>query len=174
MRSFEELPPTHMIRLTSFAMVPDRELTKRVRRFLERLRYRVACEYLVVNEWSDGHRHMHLLVRTAGTITPELVSNLWEKVMPGPMSAKSSYCRPVASAARVACYVVKHVRDAAKKEVAPKSYAGRVMTYSKGFLSQSMEALWREQCRQWKHGLRSGSAPSQEGSQSCQTGATKI
>src|SRR5207244_2635053 len=84
-RSFEELPPTHMIRLTSFAMLlSDRELTKRLQRFLERLRYRVPCEYLLVNEWNGGHRHVHLLIRADGEITAELVSELWAKVIPGP------------------------------------------------------------------------------------------
>src|SRR5262249_54233251 len=62
-RSFQTLPPTHMIRLTAFAMLTDRELTKRIRQFLDRLRYRVPLEYLLVNEWSDGHRHVHILVR---------------------------------------------------------------------------------------------------------------
>lgn len=35
------------------------------------------------------------------------------------------------------------------EEVAPKSYSGRVMSYSKGFLSQSMKLLWRDQVREW-------------------------
>jgi hypothetical protein len=46
-------------------------------------------------------------------------------------------------------YIVKHVREERKKEVAAKTYGGRVMSYSKGFLSQSMNALWRDQLREW-------------------------
>jgi hypothetical protein len=149
MRSFKELPPTHMIRLTSFALLSDSELTKRVRWFLDRLRYRVPCEYLLVNEWSDGHRHMHILVRAAGEITPELVSELWHNVLGGPKSLGTSYCRPIRNPGGAARYIVKHVNDAAKKEVAPKTYSGRVMTYSKGFLSKSMQSLWREQLQDW-------------------------
>jgi hypothetical protein len=149
MRSFKELPPTHMIRLTSFALLSDSELTKRVRWFLDRLRYRVPCEYLLVNEWSDGHRHTHILVRSGGEITPELVSELWAKLIPGPKAIRSTYCRPIRNPAGAARYIVKHVNDAAKKEVAPKTYSGRVMTYSKGFLSKSMQSLWREQLQDW-------------------------
>jgi hypothetical protein len=130
-------------------MLTDRELTRRHTRFLERLRYRVPCEYLLVNEWRGGQRHVHLLVRASGEITPELVSALWAKLIPGPTSIRSSYCRPVRTPTGAARYIVKHVRDGAKKEVAPRTYQGRVMTYSKGFLSQSMDALWREQLREW-------------------------
>jgi hypothetical protein len=138
-----------MIRLTSFATLTNRELTRRLTRFLGRLRYRVRCEYLLVNEWRGEQRHAHLLIRASGEITPELVSALWAKVIPGPTSIRSSYCRPVRNPIAVARYVVKHVLDEAKKEVAPRTYPGRVMTYSKGFLSQSLDTLWREQLRDW-------------------------
>ena len=120
-----------------------------MQRFLKRLRYRVACEYLVVNEWNGGHRHVHLLIRADGEITAELVSELWAKVIPGPRSIRSSYCGPVENPIGAARYIVKCVRDEGKKEVAPRSYQGRVMTCSRGFLSQSMDALWREQVREW-------------------------
>jgi hypothetical protein len=130
-----------MIRLTCFALLSDRELTKRLRRFLDRPRYRVECEYLLVNEWRQGHRHVHILVRAEGAIKPELASELWAKVSPGPRSIRSIYGRPVEDPIRLARYVVKHVADEAKKEMAPRSYSGRVMTYSKGFLSQTMAAL---------------------------------
>jgi hypothetical protein len=150
LRSFEVLPPTHMIRLTCFAMFSDRELTKRITRFLGRLRYWVPCEYLLVNEWSDGHRHMHILVRAGSEVTAELVSNLWHKVLRGPRGFGTSYCRPVRNPAGLARYTVKHVRDASKAEVAPKTYQGRVMTYSKGFLSRPIETLWRESLEDWK------------------------
>jgi hypothetical protein len=156
MKSFKDLPPTHMVRLTCFAMLSDPELTKRVTRFLERLRYRVSCEYLLVNEWSDGHRHMHILVRAGGEVAPELVSGLWRKVLGGPKSLGTSYCRPVKNPAGLAHYTVKHVRDASMAVVAPKSYRGRVMTYSKGFLSRSMKDLWREAVEEWKQPSRRG------------------
>jgi hypothetical protein len=138
-----------MIRLTSFAMLTDRELTRRLTRFLGRLRYRVACEYLLVNEWRGGQRHVHVLIRASGVIRPEVVSALWAKINPGPRSIRSSYCRQVRNPIGAARYIVKHVRDEAKKEVAPRTYPGRVMTYSKGFLSQSLDTLWREQLREW-------------------------
>ena len=138
-----------MIRLTCYAMLTDRELTTRLRRFLERLRYRVPCENLLVKEWGGGHRHVHLLVRACGEIRPELVSDLWAKFIPGPKSIRSTYCRPVQNLIGAARYIVKHVTDPTKKEVAPRTYEGRVMTYSKAFFSQSMKALWREQVREW-------------------------
>jgi hypothetical protein len=164
MRSFKVLPPTHVIRLTSFAMLPNRELTQRVSRFLERLRYRIPSEYLLVNEWSDGHRHMHLLVRADGDISPALVGELWGKLIPGPKGIRSTYCRPVKNPAGAARYIVKHVGDAGKKEVAPKTYRGRVMTYSREFLSESMESLWRDELRDWNLQRRSGPEGAEESS----------
>jgi hypothetical protein len=77
------------------------------------------------------------------------VSKIWTKVIPGPPSIRSSYCRPVEDPIRVGRYVVKHVQEEGKKEMAPRSYGGRVMTYSRGFPSQSMKALWRDQLREW-------------------------
>jgi hypothetical protein len=151
-RSFESLPPTHTIRLTSFAMLLNRELTKRVTRFLKLLRYRVPCAYLLVNEWSDGHRHMHILLRAESDISSGLVSELWAKVIGGPKVPNSTYCRPVTNPAGIARYIVKHIKDAGKKEVAPKSFKGRVLTYSQGFLSKSMETLSRELAAEWQHG----------------------
>jgi hypothetical protein len=130
-------------------MVPDKELTRRVTRFLERLRYRIPLEYLLVNEWREGHRHMHILVRADTHVTPDLVADLWSKVNPGPRSICTSYCRPVDDPIKIARYIVKDLKDAAKKEVAPKSYEGRVMTYSRRFLAKSMKKLWRELVDDW-------------------------
>jgi hypothetical protein len=96
---------------------------------------------------------MHILVRSAGEITPELVGELWRKVLGGPKSFGTSYCRSIRNPAGAARYIVKHVNDAAKKEVAPKTYGGRVMTYSKRFLTRSMESLWREEVKAWNPGV---------------------
>jgi hypothetical protein len=102
-----------------------------------------------MNEWREGHRHVHIVVRAGDEIQPNLVSDLWAKVHPGPKSSRSCYCRHVQNPAGLARYLVKNIKDAAKKEVAPKSYGGRVMTYSRGFLTRPMEVLWREELNDW-------------------------
>jgi hypothetical protein len=138
-----------MIRLTSKAMITDRELTKRVAQFIRRLRAKVPLEYLIVNEFHGHHRHMHILVRAGADVSGALVSELWSELNPG-KGLRSSYCEPVRNPVALARYLVKHVHDPAKKQVAPRTYSGKVMTYSKGFLSQKMKTLEREVVGEWK------------------------
>jgi hypothetical protein len=130
-------------------MVSDRELTRRIARFLKLLRYRVRLEYLLINEWSEGYRHVHILVRASGDLTSELVGKLWRKVTPGPRGITSSYCRPIRNPIGMARYIVKHVKDGGKKEVAPKNFEGRIMSYSKGFWSEPLRLLRQEVNQMW-------------------------
>ena len=67
-RSFGALPPTHFVRVTALDLVSAGELTRCVGRFLRRLRWR-GCEYFALNEWQEGRRHHHALVRTEGDLT---------------------------------------------------------------------------------------------------------
>src|SRR5262249_34506621 len=66
--SFRDRPPTHEIRITVQAAILDRELSHALGRFLGRLRYRLrnggaSFAYFQMNEWSEGHRHTHILLR---------------------------------------------------------------------------------------------------------------
>ena len=145
--------------MTVFGMISDRDLSLAVSRFLRRLRYRLGtlgCEYLLVNEWSDGHRHMHILIRTGFALTSAMIRELWAKSLPG--MPFTHHCGPVRNPAAIANYVVKHLRDDSKKELAPRSFKGRIYSYSKGFFSKKVAALWDEQLREWDSARERSSA----------------
>jgi hypothetical protein len=151
-RSFWELAPTHHVRLTAYGMISDRELTLAHGRFLSRLKYRLRAlgstiQYLLVNEWSDGQRHVHILVRTDFDLTSGIIRDLWAKSLPGVQF--THHCAPVRSPTAIARYVVKNLKDDAKKELPPRSFRGRIFTYSRGFFTKPVAALWKEQLREW-------------------------
>jgi hypothetical protein len=123
------------------------ELTRCVGRFVRRLRRR-GCEYLAVNEWREGRRHHHVLVRSDRELMGAAVAELWHASCPG--VRVTSYCRPVRSAEASARYVVKDLRDGSKKEVPPEEFGGRLFSYSKRFLSQPLKALLREVVDEWR------------------------
>src|SRR5262249_32491924 len=80
-RSFWELRPPHFVRVTVQGPMESGELTKAVAKFLRRLRWR-GCEYLAVNEWREGRRHHHVLVRSEGELTAAAVAELWKASCP--------------------------------------------------------------------------------------------
>jgi hypothetical protein len=148
-RSFRELPPTHFARITVFAMLPDRELTRLVSKFLRALKRQLrphACEYAAVSEWTEG-RHFHLLIRTGADLPPALFGEVLRKALGDVPS--TFYCRPVKSAAASARYVTKNVKDDSKAELVPQEFADRVVNFSRGFLVRPMADLWREQLAEW-------------------------
>lgn len=151
-RSFEVLPPTHEVRVTVFGVISDRDLSLAIGRFMRRLRYWLrtrgsGSEYLIVNEWSEGHRHTHTLLRAEANLTPRTIRELWTKTLPG--MPFTHHCAPVANPVGLANYVVKHLKDGAKKELAPESFRGRIYSYSKGFFTKPVAALWEEQLSEW-------------------------
>jgi hypothetical protein len=151
-RSFQQSPPTHHVRLTVFGMISDPELTSALGRFLSRLRYWLRKQgatfaYFVMNEWSDGQRHVHILVRTSFTLTTSLIGELWKKTLPRIQHTHN--CSKVRSAPAIARYIVKHLKDDSKKELAPRSYRGRLFNSSRGFLTKNVAALWKELRREW-------------------------
>jgi hypothetical protein len=143
-----------MIRIAVFALITDRDLSRAIGRFLGKLkclfRELYGFEYLVVNEWSEGHRHMHILVRTRAELTPRMIGELWEKTLPG--LPFTHYCKPVRNPIGIANYVVKHLKDDAKKELPPESFRGKVYLYSHGFFTKKVAALWKEQIQEWYPG----------------------
>jgi len=101
-RSFRQLPPTHELRVTVLGLISDRGLSLALGRFLRRLRGRLGrlgsgCQYFAVNEWADGHRHTHVIIRTAAELTPQLVGALWRKTLPG--MPVTYHCAPVCNPA---------------------------------------------------------------------------
>jgi hypothetical protein len=138
--------------LTVLGIISDRELSKAISRFLKRLRYRLSrlgsgFEYFAVNEWSDGHRLTHILVRTEADLTQPLVRALWKKTLPH--LDVTSHCDRVRNPVGMANYVVKHLKDSSKKELPPEEFKGRIYTYSRHFFTKQVAALWEEQRRDW-------------------------
>jgi hypothetical protein len=138
--------------VTVFGVISDRDLSLAIGRFLRRLRYRLkklgsGCDYLVMNEWSEGHRHTHLLLRVDAELTRELIRALWAKTLPGvPFTC---HCAPVKDPGAIANYVVKNLKNGSKKEVPPKSFRGRVYTYSRSFFTRPVAALWKQILQEW-------------------------
>jgi hypothetical protein len=157
-RSFRALPPTHFVRLTVLDPVNPRELTQCVGRFLRRLRRR-GCEYLAVNEWREGRRHHHVLVRTDGELTSAEARELWRGSCRG--ARVTSYCSPVLNSEGSARYVVKDLRDGSKKEVPPAEFGGRLFSYSKHFLAEPLKALLRAVVDEWRSQARTRTAKHQ-------------
>lgn len=149
-RSFRALPPTHHLRITVQDLVGVKELTAAMSKFTRNLKYwlRNDCEYFIMNEWRDRHRHHHLLVRTDHPLPRSLVRELWSKALPG--KHFTHYCCPVRNPARMAHYLVKNVSSDEKKELSAFTFTGRLWTYSRGFLSKSSKELWEEVKAEWE------------------------
>src|SRR5262249_62311793 len=96
--AFSELAPTHFARVTIPGMAP-RQLSRRVNNALRCLKRRNRdLQYGLFHEWTDvegtGH-HVHLLLRTRGVVTREVLKALLQRRLSVPVSV---YCRPVRSA----------------------------------------------------------------------------
>jgi hypothetical protein len=125
--------------------ISDTELSKGMARFLRRLKYR-RHEYFAVNEWKNGQRHHHILVRTNRKLTSSMVRRLWAASCPS--KEFTHYCQPVEDLVRVACYVVKYTREGG--ELAPRGFRGRLVNMSQRFLIAPVQVLWAEQLADWK------------------------
>ncbi len=77
-RSLRDLPATHFLTLRPGpALVGDAAFTKATTRFFALLRKRSsALEYLVMNEWKNGTRHAHALVRASGRLSRRVVRDV--------------------------------------------------------------------------------------------------
>jgi hypothetical protein len=88
-----------------------------------------------------------VLVRAVADLTRQMVRSLWQKTLPGlPFTC---HCEVVRSPAAIARYIVKHLKDDSKKQLAPQTFEGRIYTYSRSFLTRPVAALWKEQLREW-------------------------
>jgi hypothetical protein len=146
-RSFAVLPPTHFLTLAVRDPMGAKELTGCVGRFLRRLRWR-GCEYLALNEWREGRRHHHVLVRAEGELKSALVAELWRASCGG--ARVRSYCEPVRGVEAAGRYVLKDVKDGRKKEVPPADFGGKLFSYSKHFLAEPMQVLLRAVVEEWR------------------------
>jgi hypothetical protein len=145
--SFQELPPTYFLRLRVMDPIEEKVLTANVGKFQRRLRSR-KCEYFTINEWHEGLRHHHILVRTDVDLSPATVAKLWQASCGNVRT--TSYCRAVRSADAVARYLVKDLTAWWKKELPPAEFRGKLFTYSKRFLARPLKILMREVVAEWR------------------------
>jgi hypothetical protein len=133
-RSFAVLPPTHHVRLTVQAILPDRELTKKLSDFLHKLRREIgSLQYLLVNEWVRGRRHSHIVIRTPAALSTPIIRRVWSRVCP---IDANPHCGPVRCAAALARYVAKHLNDE-EPELPPEDFTGRLHNSSRHFFRQA-------------------------------------
>jgi hypothetical protein len=96
-------------------------------------------EYLLVNEWRQGVRHAHALLRLRGKLSRRKVRDA--KKVAGLRVRYAPVRKPVGAAN----YLFKHTKRAERKaELTPMGFRGRMYTASKGFLNKPFKELWRE------------------------------
>ena len=149
--SFQTVPTTHFVRVTVLDPIRPKELTRCVRSVLRRLKWR-GCEYFALNEWSEGKRHHHILVRSGGELTQTVVRELWRASCRG--GRGTSFCEPVRSVEAAARYIVKDLKDGSKKEVPPAEFGGKLFSYSPGFLAEPLKALLKAVVAEWRAKMR--------------------
>jgi HK97 family phage major capsid protein len=142
LRSIEERPPTHfmVIRKDRGANLTDPEFRDAVDRFFKALKKRLdEVEYLKKHEWKHGYHHLHVLLIAPGGIPRDVVR----------AAAKTSgglirvTCRPIENPVGALRYVFKQAtRQAA--DLTPEAFAGKLYSYSRGFLVRPLKRLWRE------------------------------
>ena len=145
LRSARELPPTHEARVTAFDMAGDTELTVAHGRFFRRLR-ESGIEYLAVNEWKHGKRHLHILLRAGSRITAGQVGRWWRASLPRGVRA-TSHCAPIRNVTAFVRYLFKDVREGG--ELPDPGFAGKIYTASRKYLVRKVDVLWQEEREEW-------------------------
>lgn len=144
-RSFRVLPPTHAGRVSSD--LNDKSFDASKRKLARRLSER-KIHYFMVNEWSNGNRHIHLALRIdPGVAVPDLGA-LWKQAHPicaGPTHSMKEMRDPVG----FAHYLFKFNCAHKSPEMPPKDFKGLNYSASKGFLAKPRKQLWLEQIEEW-------------------------
>jgi hypothetical protein len=152
--SFRTLAPTHHAVLACRVPVSEGVFSAALRKFTRKLRRRSGGEFLVVNEWRGGRRHVHCLIRVPGALRSRDVGAWWSSSCPVP--ARHS-CTPVRNPVGLGRYVFKDVKDQSQVEAPPGEFTGRLFSYSRAFFAAPIRDLWRAQLREWEE-LRRTSA----------------
>jgi hypothetical protein len=140
LESSRDRPPTHVMRLTRIDEVTYASLRRSVQRYHRSLHRHVSYHHVTVLEHVGGRPHHHLLVRAGGDIPPSLVSQLWHQSCPG--GRVTSYVRPIRDVRAAIRYTLKHMTGV-MPELPPEGYRGRLLTYSRGYLSAPSRVLWQ-------------------------------
>jgi hypothetical protein len=141
-QSFRTLPPTHTACVSATGLT-SAQLSAAHSKLYRRLRAR-ATHYAGVQEWADGRRHLHLLLRDRW-LYHGLIQLLWLKSLPPGAVATAFYCEPIAHRTALAKYLVKHPDQQKPGECPPKFFRGHVISYSRGFLSAPAKVLWKRE-----------------------------
>lgn len=160
-RSFRERPPTFCftLKLTDGRATTDVEMASLLRCFCQRIRdFRKGCqeilEYDIRIEFRRQQPHAHLSVISSiwnsKAAAKQVVKGWWSKSCPSRLT--SVYCDFVHNVEGWANYIAKNVIDRKGIERPPSEWDGRkcrLVWRSRGFLTKSKAALWREQCEEW-------------------------
>ena len=133
---------------------------KLVGRFLRGLRRR-GCEYFSLNEWHEGKRHHHVVVRTEEDLRSDVVKDLWRASCRG--ARVTSYCQQVRNVEGTARYITKDVMDPSRGPAA--WFRGKLFSYSKGFLAAPLKELLRAVVAEWRSQVQNRSGDDQRGDQ---------
>jgi hypothetical protein len=87
------------------------------------------------------------IVRTDVDLKSQIIRALWHKTLPH--LDVTSHCDRVRNPIGMANYVVKHLKDSAKKELPPEGFRGRIYSYSRAFFTKQVASLWLEQRQEW-------------------------
>ena len=162
--SFGELPPTHHFRLTIRDNgITNKLLTEIVGSVLKKMKYKLkpdTFDYLVVNEWSKGKRHHHIVLRTSERLTARFVRPLVEKTLVAfakrhpnvhlrSLGKDDLSVMIVRNPVGLAKYVVKDLKDRSKAELPPAEFKGRIFTMSQTFLVRPRDILLNEVKAKW-------------------------
>jgi hypothetical protein len=150
-RALGERPPDYTLRVTAFGLCDD-AVSRAEDSFVRRLKH-LGCEYFLVREWQDGGsgRHAHLVVRSNGRLSRAKVGELWKASVRAAAKTKgvktTHYAARIRSPRALARYLAKDVKGGGA--VAPRSFRGRVVRYSRNFLPRTLKPLWAEVREGW-------------------------
>lgn len=144
--SVQRLPPTHFLTLRPGPTVPHNSSGKCCTKFWRAARRRGRCpelEYLAVREWKGGVQHAHALIRVPRGISTRALRRIVRDS--GAAAGVRVSCKRVRTHHGAVNYLCKHTRRREKKaELPPRSFRGKIYVASRGFLTASVDELWRE------------------------------
>jgi hypothetical protein len=119
-------PVTHHLRLSCLEGLPDRLLSHAHSAFFRRLRRSASLDYFRINEWAEGKRHLHAMIRLHdGRLPTSHIGQLWRKSLP---DQTLTHCwEPIADQFALSRYLTK------LEELPPPGADVRLHSASRGF-----------------------------------------
>lgn len=145
-RSCLRLPPTHFITLNTPWLYYGWNSTQLINRFVKALRRLLPRGHAFAQVWrydpnTQGRfPHVHMLVRTDATISPEAVAAAWSSVWPD--EEVDSHIRPVDDVYGAVVYFTKHGDD--QKRILKAEWQGRTCGGDRKFYCNTKKSLFTD------------------------------